>query len=79
MAEVMQRLYPSYPWDPSKFIGRLVKPVGHWQDKENLFKMLEEAERKLGITKVATRKLFYYLHSILFCFVFWFYLFLLRI
>lgn len=52
LAELLPKLYPAHPWDATKFVQSTIKPPGHWTKRENLFKLIDEAEVKLGITKV---------------------------
>lgn len=54
LADALTKAYPSFPWDPSKFRSRSrwrAKP-GHWKDKGNILKALDEAERVLAIKQV---------------------------
>ena len=48
MGELLQAVYPDYPWDASKFSSH-----GYWEDDDNCLKALANAERKLGIENVS--------------------------
>jgi len=52
LAEALQAVFPESPWDATRFVEHTRAPVGFWQDSANIFKALDDAEKKIDITKV---------------------------
>ena len=52
LAEALQALFPESAWDVTRFVEHTRVPVGFWQDSANIFKALDDAEKKIDITKV---------------------------
>jgi len=52
VGELLQAVYPDYPWDLSKFHMH-----GYWEDETNMLAALEKAEKQLGIDKVRATSL----------------------
>jgi hypothetical protein len=52
MVSLLGAAYPEYPWYSTNFIGHTKVPRAFWLDKSNQLKVLDKAEKQLGITKV---------------------------
>ena len=55
LGHALQTVYPEFPWDMSRFEQRrpnIRVPSGHWLEKENLLKAIEDAETRLGLKQV---------------------------
>lgn len=50
--DLLQTLYPKHPWQfPVKTPP---KPKGYWQKQENVMKVVEHAEKEMGIREVSS-------------------------
>ena len=47
MQELLARIYPDYPWDPSRFVQ-----LAYWADQREERKQLEAIGQKLGVKEV---------------------------
>jgi len=52
LGELLESVYPEYPWVLSRFKENAKVPRGHWQISSNIALALEAAEKRLGITRV---------------------------
>lgn len=46
--QLLSALYPEHDWEQSY----VVKPAGYWLDKRNIMKVLDKAEKRIGIRQV---------------------------
>lgn len=53
MEQLLKRVYPDFPWDPSRFVAVNNTPRGYWMKESNLLRALELAEQKMGIKSVS--------------------------
>ena len=52
LREALQRLYPEYPWEPSRFFRASRASRNHWRDVNNQKEMLERVGKQLGVQQV---------------------------
>ncbi len=52
LERVLRATYPDYPWDSAKFVAATKIPSGHWKDKDNITKALDDIEKQMQIKEV---------------------------
>lgn len=68
LESLLRGLYPNHQWETWQFIEAEQTPRGFWRSKANLFKAIDWAEKKMGITKVKACDYYFVVKLFLFCY-----------
>ena len=52
LADALAKIYPDFPWEPSKFVSVVKTPRVYWNRGTHLRDALEDAAQRLGIQEV---------------------------